>query len=364
MAGEHLGGLVVADREGALHDLAQGSAGDRGHLARLGRCGDPTDLGPDVQSGRHQGRPEHLRGVGGRVGEEAVAVRVVPLVDPQRGDRRDHVLGDVARGPVRADGRPGERRLVEPEPHPGDLHRSQLRDGPRGERGHVGAVRVGGGRLLRRARQEGITAADEHELVARRHVAHRRTEPRHRSERGECGGGGEQLGRRRRRDRRGPRPEQRPSGAEVGDQDADVPAEHPLAQQRLHSGSDRGRVTGDRRGRPRDRGRRPGRRKLQPLRRLDRGGLGGRVGCSPAEPPLTEVEPVAGHGGHEEGQHDDLGKEPHREGDQPVALLTHGRVRAPFEVPFGRKCCETSPGAPANRRPVPVERPACVVDVW
>ena len=227
---------------------------------------------------------------------------------------------------------------------------AQLPRGRVGQRDDVGAVGIAVGAGLGRARQERVATADEHQLARGRGVAHGRPEPRHRAQRRQGRRRGEQLGGRRRGDGRSPGTEQWPPGVEVGDQHAHVPPEDALAQHRLDRRRDLGRVAGDGRGHPGDSAGRSGGRQLQALGGCDGGRLGRRIGGSPAEPALAEVEPVAGETSHEQGQHHDLGEEAHREAGRPVSLLTHGRLRPPLDVPFGRKCCETSPGEAGYRR--------------
>ena len=145
--------------------------------------------------------------------------------------------------------------------------------------------------------------------------------------------------------------EQRAAGAEVADQDADVGAEHLPAQHRLHGGRDRARGrlrrAGDGAG---DQAGRAGGRQLESLGRLYGGRLGGRIGRSPPEPALPEVEAIADESHAEQDEHDDLGEVAHGKPDQPVALLTHDRLRLPSDVCVPSIVRETSPGAPMDGR--------------
>ncbi len=172
LPGQHLRGFVVAELERVLHDLGQRGAphaGDGftavGLLRRLRGDGGAEHL--DVVPLQSLG--EGLRGSRrGDASAGAAARFVAALVDPQRGDRADHVLGDVRRLPLRVDRRAGEQRGVVAEGDPLASERLQrLRGRPRQ------GVDVRAGRVVARGppAEQRVAAADEHDALGlwRRH---------------------------------------------------------------------------------------------------------------------------------------------------------------------------------------------------
>ena len=169
------------------------------------------------------------------------------LVDPERADRRHHLLGTVGGRPGGVERRPREVGVVEGEADACDVHRLQLAHRALGQGHDVGPVGVADPGETGRAGQERVSPTDEHELTGGGRPGDRRAEPRHRAEALQGSGRGEQLGRRRRRDRRSTLAEHRTSGGQVGHHHAVVLAQHRLAQEGPHGGRHPGGVDGDRR---------------------------------------------------------------------------------------------------------------------
>ena len=138
---------------------------------------------------------ERLRGVQRRVVDPPGADGGPALVDPERGDPGDHVLGQVVRRPGRVERRLGEQRVVVAQLHRGPALLPQRGRGLGGEGLDVGVLGVRRGQRLRG--QERVAAADQHDppLAAGDHAGR---EPGLRSEHRERRGRRQQLGDRRR----------------------------------------------------------------------------------------------------------------------------------------------------------------------
>ena len=150
VAQQDLRGLVVADLEDPLHDLGERRRADRRDIVTAARAvvgsAVPTTVIPASAraAAEHGGRGQR------RVGHPAVADRVAALVDPERRDRGDDVVGDVVGPPVGVLGRPAEERVVVAEAHLPDAVLGQRPRRLPGEGGDVG--------LRRRERRRGRRA--------------------------------------------------------------------------------------------------------------------------------------------------------------------------------------------------------------
>ena len=283
---------------------------------------------------------------------EAEAAAVAPLVDPQRGDRAHHVVGDVRRLPARVDRRAGEQRGVVGETDALAAEPVQRLGGGPGQGVQVGTGRVGAVRVGGVPPEQRVAAADEGDPGRGRGGHDLGDEPVVGAERLQRGGRGEHLQGGRRRDPGRAVPVDHGPVRELGDVDGDVLAEplrlHEAGQRPSYGlGVDRGLVGG--RG---DRGGRRDLRQRQPGRRRHLGRLGDRRGVVEAEPAAAQVELVR-RTGREQHQHDQAG----RDAAQPPAASTAGggvrrrdvacvtfRHPAPLSTPRFRRSCGTLSG--------------------
>ena len=165
VAQQHLGGLVVADLEDALHDLAERGAVDLGDGARSAAGVGPRDGGADDgRAGSAQGGGEDLRRPRGRVRHPR---RAGGRCGPRRptAPRSAHLLGHVVGLPRRVDRRTAEQGVVVAQRARGAR---PARPGPArrrcGQGRQVGARRVGPRLAVgrrRRTLEERVAAADE-----------------------------------------------------------------------------------------------------------------------------------------------------------------------------------------------------------
>ncbi len=356
MAGEHLGGLVVAHLEDALDDVRHRGAGHAGDLGGVGRRRRPGRGAGHPHAGVAQRGGERVGRGGARVVGVAVAAGRGAPVDPQRRDRADDVVGHVVGPPARVVARSGEEAVVVLHAH-ASSGLDRRRDLP-GEGHHVGALGEGRLRLLEgewAAREVGVSPADEHHVPGGGAADDAGLEAGVGAERLERGGGGEQLGRGGGDDRALAVRVDGAVAGEVADRRHHVPAEVPVPQ----AGGERrgdGRLVDPAALRGRhdagDRGRLAPLRQLHPGRRGDRGGLGLRVDREPRQVARTELEAVRRERRGHQRQHQE-GGHPVRHASRPggsrsVASVT-SHPNSPLTLAVGGHCARHWP--PTTQRP-------------